>query len=261
MRRTNRPQIAGLARALVLAPLWVLCASSFAATSAESAAQRAQQLVLVITSDWNANQGALSTYTRVDGRWQVRDRALPVSIGREGSAWGTGLHSLQAGLQKREGDGRSPAGMFAIEKAFGYAPTFESALGYLGMSAADYCIDVSDSVHYNKIVSERVAGRSVIERSTEPMRRDIHANGDRRYEWGFVIGHNPNALPNGGSCIFGHVWGAPGQTTAGCTAMSESTMRELIRWLRADAQPIFVLLPQAEYVRLRREWQLPDLPQ
>jgi L,D-peptidoglycan transpeptidase YkuD (ErfK/YbiS/YcfS/YnhG family) len=260
MRRVNCSQIAGLARSLVVAMLCVSCASSFAATSGETTSRGAKQLVLVITSDWNANQGTLSTYSRADGKWQVRDRAVAVSIGHDGAAWGTGLHEPQAGLQKREGDGRSPAGMFAIEQAFGYAPAFDSGLGYVGMTAGDYCIDVSDSVHYNTIVTERVAGRAAIERSTEPMRRDIHANGDRRYEWGFVIAHNPRAVREGGSCIFAHVWGAPGQTTAGCTAMNKSTMRELIRWLRADARPIFVLLPQAQYVRLRSAWQLPDVP-
>ena len=260
MRRVKRREILCLAGALFVALLGGLSTSSMA-TSAEAPARSAQQLVLVITLDWNANQGTLSTYSRVDGRWQVRDGAVAVSIGREGSAWGTGLHKPQTGLQKQEGDGRSPAGMFAIENAFGYAPAFESPLGYVAMTAADYCIDVSDSAHYNKIVTEKVAGRAAIERSTEPMRRDIHANGDRRYEWGFVIAHNSQAVPNGGSCIFAHVWGSPGQTTAGCTAMSESRMKELIHWLRADAHPIFVLLPQAEYVRLRRDWRLPDIVQ
>ena len=261
MRNVSRLRSFALAHELVLGSLCVLCMASLAAASAQTASRQSQQLVLVTTSDWNANQGTLSTYERAGNRWQARDRKITVTIGRSGAAWGTGLHDPQAGPQKREGDGRSPAGMFAIEQAFGYAPAFESALGYVGMTAADYCIDVSDSTHYNKIVTERVAGRAAIERSTEPMRRDIHANGDRRYEWGFVIAHNPTGVRDGGSCIFAHLWGEPGQTTSGCTAMSESTMKALISWLRADAHPIFVLLPQAEYARLKRDWQLPDLPQ
>jgi L,D-peptidoglycan transpeptidase YkuD (ErfK/YbiS/YcfS/YnhG family) len=261
MHNVKRVRVFDLARALVFGSLSVLCAGSVAAASARPALQQSQQLVLVITSAWDANQGTLATYERAGGRWQVRDRQIPVTIGRNGAAWGMGLHEPQAGLQKREGDGRSPAGMFAIERAFGYAPTFESALGYIGMTAADYCIDVSDSEHYNKILTERVAGRATIERSTEPMRRDIHAKGDRRYEWGFVIAHNPNGVRDGGSCIFAHVWGSPGETTSGCTAMKEPTMKALIAWLRADAQPIFVLLPRAEYNRLKSDWQLPDLAQ
>ena len=261
MHKVKRVRVFDLARALVFGSLSVLCVSSLAATSAQTASQQSQQLVLVITADWDANQGTLSTYERAGSRWQVRDRQVAVTIGRSGAAWGTGLHEPQTGLQKREGDGRSPAGMFAIERAFGYAPTFESALGYVGMTAADYCIDVSDSAHYNRIVTERVAGRPTIQRSTEPMRRDLHVNGDRRYEWGFVIAHNPKAVRDGGSCIFAHVWGSPGETTAGCTAMNEPTMKALIAWLRADAQPIFVLLPRAEYNRLKSDWLLPDLAQ
>ena len=37
-------------------------------------------------------------------------------------------------------------------------------------------------------------------------------------------------------------------------------MRGLLDWLSADARPVFVLLPRAEYERLRREWDLPDAP-
>ena len=153
MHKVKRVRVFDLARALVFGSLSLLCVSSLAATSAQTASQQSQQLVLVITADWDANQGTLSTYERAGSRWQVRDRQVAVTIGRSGAAWGTGLHEPQTGLQKREGDGRSPAGMFAIERAFGYAPTFESALGYVAMTAADYCIDVSDSAHYNKIVT------------------------------------------------------------------------------------------------------------
>ena len=59
----------------------------------------------------------------------------PVTIGRAGSAWGLGLHPAQRGPQKREGDGRAPAGVFRIGTAFGYADRPTTALPYDAMDA------------------------------------------------------------------------------------------------------------------------------
>ena len=62
-----------------------------------------------------------------------------------------------------------------------------------------------------------------------------------------------------GSCIFAHLWKAPGVATSGCTAMAPSTMDTLLAWLRPDRQPVFVLLPASEYRRLQGAWQLPRI--
>ncbi|HMM67001.1 MAG TPA: hypothetical protein PKC03_08680 [Dokdonella sp.] len=219
----------------------------------------AGQLVLVTTTDWNANQGTLRTFARTAQGWRA-ERFFPVSIGRAGSAWGIGLHPVQAGLQKREGDGRSPAGIFTIGDAFGYAKQAPTALPYVAMAATDWCIDDVDSALYNRIVDAREVGDAAVAGSTEPMRRDLHADGDQRYELGFIIEHNRKATKGAGSCIFAHLWKAPGATTAGCTAMAETDMRNLLVWLRPDAHPLFMLLPLGEYRRLQAAWKLPDIP-
>jgi L,D-peptidoglycan transpeptidase YkuD (ErfK/YbiS/YcfS/YnhG family) len=219
----------------------------------------ARQLVLVTTAGWNDNQGSLRTYTMADGKWQPAARAIPVTIGRAGSAWGVGLHSAQPGPIKKEGDGRSPAGVFDVGIAFGYADSAQTALRYQAMTDTDYCIDVNASPLYNRIVDTRVVGKEAIVGSTEPMRRDIHLNGDRRYKIGFVIEHNSQGTPAAGSCIFAHLWKIPGAPTAGCTAMDEPAMQALLAWLQPDRHPVFVLLPLPEYARLKTQWALPEL--
>jgi L,D-peptidoglycan transpeptidase YkuD (ErfK/YbiS/YcfS/YnhG family) len=169
------------------------------------------------------------------------------------------LHDAQAGPIKKEGDGRSPAGVFHIGAAFGYPQSVPTRLHYTAMGESDYCIDVSASPLYNRIVDARKVGTQAIAGSTEPMRRDIHADGDQRYKLGFVIEHNPAGTAAAGSCIFAHLWRSPDEPTTGCTAMAEPVMNRLLAWLRAGQHPIFVLLPQAEYRRLKATWQLPDL--
>lgn len=218
----------------------------------------AQQMALVTTAGWNATDGTLRTYAREGDRWQEIGAATPVTIGRSGSAWGLGLHPAQSnGPSKREGDGRAPAGVFRIGTAFGYAESASTALPYAAMRESSYCIDVVASPLYNRIVDAQEVGRDAVTGSTEPMRLDLHNKGDQRYKVGFVIKHNPNGEPGAGSCIFAHLWKAPGETTAGCTAMAEPAMQRLYGWLKSESHPVFVLLPQAEYARLKSSWNLP----
>ncbi|WP_305806239.1 L,D-transpeptidase family protein [Stenotrophomonas sp. YIM B06876] len=225
-----------------------------------SPVQDARQLVVVTADGWDAPQGRLQAFVRGKHGWQPRGAAFDVALGRNGSAWGLGLHpARQAGPQKHEGDGRSPAGIFHIGEAFGYAPQIPSALDYRPMQHSSYCMDVPESPLYNRIVDADQVGAEAVAGSTEPMRLDLHNNGDGRYRQGFVIEHNPRAIPGQGSCIFAHLWRTPGEATAGCTAMPPEHMQALLAWLRADAQPLFVLLPRAEYQRLQQAWALPVL--
>lgn len=218
----------------------------------------ARQMVLVTTDGWDANQGAMRTYERRGDEWVARGDPVPVTVGRSGTAWGIGLHPAQTdGPTKREGDGRAPAGVFEIGEAFGYAASATTALPYAQMRDSSWCMDVVGSPLYNRIVDADDVGSAAVEGSSEPMRRDIHANGDQRYRNGFVIQHNRDNRSGAGSCIFAHLWKAPGEPTAGCTAMAPTSMQRLYGWLRPEAHPVFVLLPLAEYDRLKADWRLP----
>src|SRR6476619_2326232 len=140
-----------------LLALTVLAASGCAhrpqASSEAARWTQAQQMVLVTSADWNANHGSLRRFERDGAGWRAVGEAQPVTIGHAGSAWGLGLHNARDdGPVKREGDGRSPAGVFAIGQAFGYASTATTALPYQPMQASDYCDDVSGSPLYKRIV-------------------------------------------------------------------------------------------------------------
>ncbi|MHB1057397.1 MAG: L,D-transpeptidase family protein [Rhodanobacter sp.] len=245
--------------------LLTLAATLAAAAHAGTAAtpwHDSRQLVLVTTADWNADHGTLRTFARDGDGWREVRAAVPVTVGKNGAGWGLGLNAPQTGAGgpvKREGDNRSPAGVFRIGDSFGYAASVGTAMPYLALNATEYCVDVSGAKHYNRIVDAKVVGADAVKGSTEPMRRDLHANGDQRYRMGFVIEQNPRAVPNGGSCIFAHLWKSPTDATAGCTAMTPAVMQSLLAWLKPQDHPVFVLLPQAQYERLRAEWRLPRI--
>ncbi len=245
-------------RTIVLGLLAITLAGGVHAGTAKMPWHDARQLVLVTTPDWNADHGTLRTFARDGDGWREVHAGAPVTIGKNGAGWGLGLNAPQhGGPVKREGDNRSPAGVFRIGDTFGYASSVDTAMPYLALNATEYCVDVSGTAHYNRIVDANVVGAAAVKGSTEPMRRDLHANGDQRYRMGFVIEQNPQATPQAGCCIFAHLWKSPTDATAGCTAMTPPLMQSLLAWLRPEDQPIFILLPQHEYERLRTDWQLP----
>ncbi|MDR6695505.1 L,D-transpeptidase family protein [Stenotrophomonas sp. 1337] len=245
-----------LARLASAALLLVAAAALYAAPL-----DNARQLIVVTSETWDSTQGQLQAFVRDGKHWRRHGQAFPVALGRTGSAWGLGLHPAQTdGPQKQEGDGRSPAGVFALGSAFGYAITRPgTAMTYQPMLESSYCMDVPASPFYNRIVDAKKVGSAAIAGSTEPMRLDLHNQGDVRYREGFVIAHNPDNQPGKGSCIFAHLWRQPGEATAGCTAMPEVRMQALLDWLRPQDTPRFVLLPRAEYQRLQAQWKLPAL--
>ncbi len=221
----------------------------------------ARQMVLVVTPEWDADHGQLHRFARDKDGWHQIGESRAVTIGKTGAAWGIGLNPPQDDEHpvKREGDGRSPAGIFAIGMAFGYDAKLDTSLKYAPMHADSYCVDVSGSPLYNRIVRASDVGKAAVEGASEHMRLDLVNNGDQRYRMGFVIEHNPAQKPMAGSCIFAHLWGRPGAPTVGCTAMTPATMQSLLSWLDPNDHPVFVLLPHEAYQRLQKSWRLPKL--
>lgn len=220
-----------------------------------------RQLVLVIAPAWDSSGAHLQRFERHDVRagWRPAADRIPVSLGRAGLAWGLGRHP-EAGdgeRRKREGDGRSPAGIFAIPALFG-DPARDAGLAaaaglpYLSAGRDLICVDDPASRHYNRVLDRRGAAAADWQSHEDMLRAD------ERYTVGAVIAHNADPpRPGAGSCIFLHVWQAPGVPTAGCTAGEAAAIAGICRWLRAEAQPLFVQLPYPEYLRHRQAWRLP----
>jgi L,D-peptidoglycan transpeptidase YkuD (ErfK/YbiS/YcfS/YnhG family) len=217
------------------------------------------QAVLVTTASWDATDGVLRRYARplADAPWEPVGEPARVSVGRTGLAWGTGLHpQVPEGPQKREGDGKAPAGIFVLSSAFGYASAEEAGwvrLPYHESTPSVKCVDDGGSAVYNQRVDADTLASAPDWSSHEEMRRR-----DDLYRWGIWVDHNTGpAVPGRGSCIFLHLWAAPGVPTAGCTSMAEADLRGLLAWLDPAASPVLVQLPDGEHARLRDAWRLP----
>ncbi|MDB4892537.1 MAG: putative rane protein [Gemmatimonadetes bacterium] len=222
-----------------------------------SALGSSQQLVVVTTPDWNITSGTLRRFERDDlqNAWRPVGSAIPVVIGRTGLAWGDeALASSVSQPIKHEGDGRSPAGLFPLDTAFGFAPQGELSwmrLPYAALQPGSDCVDDEASAYYNTVV-DRAAVAKIDWNSAEHMRQIA------QYRLGVIVGYNANPPKKGrGSCIFLHIWSGPQSTTAGCTALDAGALESLMRWLDRSRRPMLVQLPAGEYARLMSAWGLP----
>jgi zinc D-Ala-D-Ala dipeptidase len=212
--------------------------------------EHSTQLIVVTTPDWDATEGELTIHESANGAWTQIGDPIPVVVGRTGLAWGDGLPLplRRDGPIKKEGDGKAPAGLFALTSLFGYAETPPSArMPYIVATPTIECVDDATSPHYNKIVDRRDVPKTWM--SSEMMRRD-----DEQYREGVVVAHNSHPPVAGrGSCIFLHIWTGAGSSTAGCTAMSAENLARLTRWLDGERKPLLLQLTRAQFDALRLE--------
>lgn len=219
-----------------------------------------QQMLIVITPSWDSVQGVLWRYERsgANHQWQRVDDEMAVVVGKAGLAWGIGLHPvlINDDLQKVEGDGKAPAGIFSIGPAFGFhsAETMNHLrIEYIALDDQVEAVDDPQSKYYNQIV-----------RRKEITDADWHSseqmNSIPLYNLGLVINHNyPNPKQGAGSAIFLHIWRNKFSGTAGCTAADQHELAIILSWLDQDKHPILVQLPQDSYNSLQQKWNLPRL--
>jgi D-alanyl-D-alanine dipeptidase len=253
---------------------WCASGSTQARTFKSDPLASATQMIAVTTSSWNAVEGRLQRYERdtTHEKWRPVGEPISIVVGKNGLGWGIGViatdDSNDSNVRvasdpiKREGDGKSPAGVFALGTGFGYAsePLRGLKMPYLNLTPSIECVDDTGSQYYNRIVDRSVVAPDW--KSSEHMR-----NVGESYRWGIVVDHNgivtegnANAPePGGGSCVFLHIWHSHDQGTAGCTAMSQIDLEILLTWLDPTRKPLLVQLSKPTYERLITRWMLPKL--
>ncbi len=231
---------------------------------------RSTQMIVVTTADWDTVEGRLQRFERGSAResWRSVGEPIAIVVGEHGLGWDRRLAAFDSGIGeasdpvKKEGDGKSPAGVFDLGTAFGYAaqPLPGLKLPYLMLTESTECVDDVNSKHYNRIVDRSEVAPDW--NSSEHM-RDV----GEAYRWGIVVNYNDMVAgrdktapePGRGSCIFLHIWHSRDKGTAGCTAMPQTDLETLLTWLDPAHTPVLVQLPEQRYHRLARRWKLPKL--
>jgi L,D-peptidoglycan transpeptidase YkuD (ErfK/YbiS/YcfS/YnhG family) len=158
-----------------------------------------------------------------ENKWQAVFEPFDAVVGKNGFA---------PEGEKREGDGRTPSGIFPLKMTFGYNSTIETKMPYRQALADDIWVDDPNAEDYNRWVKKSET-RST---SYEIMKRD-----DNLYKYGIVIEYNTDPVIKGnGSAIFLHIWKGEGIPTAGCVAISEENIIKILGWLDPAASPLII---------------------
>jgi L,D-peptidoglycan transpeptidase YkuD (ErfK/YbiS/YcfS/YnhG family) len=221
--------------------------------------QSCRQLIVVTTPGWsdvNATVQLLARRQIENMPWRKVGSPFPAMVGKRGLAWGVGLHGAgESGTpSKKEGDQKSPAGVFRLYAAFGTATPEQVRylrFPYEQVDSASEAVDDPGSRYYNRVV-DRAAIKEPDWSSAESM---LAVPG--QYRLGVMIEHNWSQIPGLGSCIFLHVWNSTRTGTAGCTATSLGDLNRLLHWLDVRENPLIIQLPLPEYAYLKEFWGLP----
>jgi L,D-peptidoglycan transpeptidase YkuD (ErfK/YbiS/YcfS/YnhG family) len=151
-------------------------------------------------------------HVRSDGRFEIGGRSVPAVLGRSG---------VRPAADKREGDGATPAGVFAIRRLLyrpDKGPAPHTALAIRPIEPADGWCDAPADGAYNRPVSLPYPA------SAERLWRE-----DDLYDLVLVLGHNDDPpVPGLGSAIFVHLQRDEASPTEGCIALSRQDMLALI---------------------------------
>ncbi|WP_157371608.1 L,D-transpeptidase [Angustibacter sp. Root456] len=171
----------------------------------------ATQVVLVTSS---GSRATVRACTRTGGRYVTSLGPYAGHVGKNGVS-----------SAKREGDLRTPAGVFALRGGFGARSNPGLRIGaWLRVDSRDVWVDDPSSSLYNTHQRTPAAGRWS---SAEPLLNTP------AYSYAQVIGYNEARTPGRGSAIFLHV--DLGHGTAGCVSLPTSGLLAVLRWERSGA--------------------------
>jgi L,D-peptidoglycan transpeptidase YkuD (ErfK/YbiS/YcfS/YnhG family) len=149
---------------------------------------------------------------------------FPAVVGKEG---------MVPAEEKKEGDLKTPTGLYRLGEAFGTHP-LAIKMDYKYITADDKFIDDVTSEFYNSWVNGQTDVKSYESMLIAP------------YEMGVVINYNMKpAISGKGSAIFMHISKSLKVPTYGCVAMDEYHLFALLRWLDKKHHPYIYIVPAA----------------
>jgi L,D-peptidoglycan transpeptidase YkuD (ErfK/YbiS/YcfS/YnhG family) len=138
-------------------------------------------------------------------------------------------------FQKREGDNKTPAGLYSFTLAFGLKSDPGAFLEYRKITENDYWIDDVNNPYYNTWVN------------TTDTPGDFNSehliDHDPSYNYALNINYNADCTPGLGSAVFLHCYNDIGFTT-GCIAIPENYMKSLTK--EVDSATRILIVPKEE---------------
>ena len=162
------------------------------------------------------SKAVLSLHEKVDGIW-TEVLSCDAYVGKNGIG------------KTKAGDKKTPEGTYNLTTPFGIKDDPGAQMPYTKVTKYHYWCGDSNSEYYNKLVDERKVDR----KHTKSDEYLIDYKGV--YNYCLFIDYNAEGIPNKGSCIFLHCTGK-NKYTAGCVAVPEKTMKQIVQWARAGVK-------------------------
>lgn len=143
--------------------------------------------------------------------------------------------------KEREGDEKSPRGLYSLDQAFGTQPDPGNfSVPYLQVDDGHYWVGDNDSPYYNTMVNIRETGNVFRTGASE----HLSTYGGKAYRYCMAIGYNKERTPYKGSAIFLHCMDGPG--TGGCVAVPEDVMVTVLQRIQ---QPAYILIDDGDKIK------------
>ncbi len=183
-----------------------------------------RQLIVVFNESPECNTANLVAIEKKANSWLVAATPIQAGIGRKGFA--------DPGT-KREGDQKSPSGLFELGQLFCYDNNVETKMSYIQSSPDDKWIDDPDSDDYNRHVRGATEAGSY---------EKLLLNGND-YRYCMVIEYNTRPVVKGnGSAIFLHLSeGKSINSSAGCVVLTQNDMERLLKWMDPESNPSILM--------------------
>lgn len=176
-----------------------------------SISKQCNQAIIVVGN--GGSYATLSLHTKINGVW-TQQLSCSARVGRNGIT-----------SNKREGDGKTPSGIYSFGQAFGNAGNPGTSRSWLQVNNNHYWVDDSNSPYYNKLVDASQTG--IQWNSAEHL-----ASYQTAYKYAIAVNYNTACTPNAGSAIFLHC--STGGSTAGCISVSQTNMIRILQSLQSD---------------------------
>ena len=176
-----------------------------------SISRQTTQAITVVGN--GGSYATLTLHTKRNGIW-TETLSCSARVGKNGIT-----------NNKREGDGKTPTGIYSFGQAFGVAGNPGTSRGWLQVNNNHYWVDDVNSPYYNKLVD---ASQTGIQWSSAE-----HLIGyPTAYKYAIAVNYNTACTPGAGSAIFLHC--STGGSTAGCISVSQSNMIRILQSLQGD---------------------------
>jgi L,D-peptidoglycan transpeptidase YkuD (ErfK/YbiS/YcfS/YnhG family) len=165
-----------------------------------------------------ASTAKIDLWQRTTAGWKPIGVGIPAHIGANGMA-----------PETHDGQMKTPMGIFTLDFAFGTAPNPGGGLQYVQVGPDHWWDGDMKSPTYNTM---QVCKKAQCPFDTSPGSGTENLD-IPQYVHAVVMGVNKERIPGNGGAFFVHA--TDGGPTAGCVAIDDATLVQIVRWLRPGA--------------------------